>query len=128
MGIFFKFLVLITVTIVTKSYGFDFMEMFGYQLSSDINVNKLKQEVIMELDNLRRYKQSHKMISIYEQEKMIKNKMSDNIKANIKKQIEIEEENKKFIKYYEIIKERNKKTNVESEEDEIIKFVENLKS
>lgn len=54
----------------------------------------------------------------------LKNELVQKISKNVKRQLEIEEENSKYIKYFEIVKEKNRKEIDENDENNIVKFAE----
>jgi hypothetical protein len=117
------FIFVLTLLIV-KVNCFDIMNFFSSTSTYEINTDEIRQYIIREIENNKRTYQNDKMKHIVEKEKKLKDELVKKITENVKKQIKIEEENSKYVKYFEIVKEKNRKENDESEEEEILKFVE----
>ena len=90
-----------------------------------IDTDMIKQIIYEEIESEKKRLQNNKMDEIKKREDVIKNELIKNIRENIKKQLDIENENKKYTKYYEIVQKNNRKEINENNENEIIKFVEN---
>lgn len=92
---------------------------------NEINIYKLKNSIIDEMKYQKELEEKQKFKLIFEKEEKLKNELTQKIKANIIKQIEIDNENNKFTKYYDIVKKNNRMEIDEDEEENLIKFATN---
>ena len=99
--------------------------------NSELNINEIRNEIIEEINYKKQQEEKAKYKTILEHEEKLKKELTQKMKENIIKQIEIENENKKFVQYLEIVKKNNRKEIGENIEENIIQFAEdklNLKN
>lgn len=96
-----------------------------YFETNNLNIDNIRNNVIKDMNYKQQQQENDKHKFILEKEKIIKNELEKIIEQNIIKQIEIENENKKYIKYYDIVKKNSRKEIDDYSDENIIEFVEN---
>jgi len=96
-----------------------------YFETNNLNIDNIRNNVIKDMNYKQQQQKNDKHKFILEKEKIIKNELEKIIEQNIIKQIEIENENKKYIKYYDIVKKNSRKEIDDYSDENIIEFVEN---
>jgi len=96
-----------------------------YFETNNLNIDNIRNNVIKDMNYKQQQQENDKHKFILEKEKIIKNELEKIIEQNIIKQIKIENENKKYIKYYDIVKKNSRKEIDDYSDENIIEFVEN---
>lgn len=106
------------------NYMFDPMNIYSDTSENNININDLRNSIMNDIKYQKKQTEKEKYKTIMEKEKKLKNELTELMKDNILKQIEIENENEKYSKYFEITKKNNRKKIDFDEDEDIINFAE----
>lgn len=90
----------------------------------EINVAEIKEYIITEITEAKNLEKEKKQNEIKAKENKLKEQLVNLIKENIKQQLAIENENSKYVKYFELIKEKNDAELNEFNSINIMQFVE----
>ena len=91
---------------------------------NEINIAEIKLFIDEEINETKRKEKEIKINELRKKESILKSQLTQLIKENIKQQLAIEDENIKYVKYFELIKEKNEAELNELGIENITEFVE----
>ncbi len=119
-------LILNIQSIQAFEFNFNILDYFNFNNDDNININLIKKSILEKMnENIKKENESKKSKTA-EKEKKLKNQLTNLISENLNKVILLEQENKNYIKYFNLIKEKNKKENEINEVEKLIMQVENI--